>query len=378
MKKRSLSRLTALLCACLCTGFLGACGSMSSSAPAGSAAATELAQDAAVPDADSRNEDPSLAWNGSAEESSAAGTVSSAEETGKDTSDAAERKLVVTLDYSVETKDLDALDASILQKTKELGGYVESSSKDGPKEYTEESWYDGRRYASYVVRIPSDKVENFASALEGESNVTNKSTNTEDITLQYIDTDSRRQSLREEQTRLEEMLKKAETVDEMIQIENALTEVRSSLKDLETQIRYYDNQVDYSTVNISVTETREYTIQKEEKTLSERIQEGFAASVEELSRHVEDLAVGFVSNLPMILYWVVIVFAALLLIRLFVAIVVAIFASRDWKEKRKAKKRARRQARAAKKQAKKTEKILEKKEEEKLLRQKDDSKGASS
>lgn len=376
MKKRFLYGLAALSCA----AFLGACGS-GNREPIRSASTQALTQDYSVPDATSQNEDPSLSWNESLEATDGSYDESAQlpqEDAVIGTSASTERKLVVTLDYTIETKDLDALDASILEETKKLGGYIESSSKDGPKEYTEDSWYDGKRYASYVVRIPSEKLDAFATALEGESNVTNKSTNTEDITLQYIDTDSRRQSLREEETRLTEMLKKAETVDEMIQIENALTEVRSSLKDLETQIRYYDNQVDYSTVNISVTETREYTIQKEEKTLSERIQEGFAASVEELSRHVEDLAVGFVSNLPMILYWVVIIFAALLLIRLFVAIVVAIFASRDWKEKRKAKKRARRQARAAKKQAKKTEKILEKKEEEKLLRKKDDSKGASS
>ena len=375
MKKRFLCGLAALACA----AFLGACGSESRE-PIRSASTQALTQDYSVPDATSQNEDPSLSWNESLEATDGSYDESAQlpqEDAVIDTSASTERKLVVTLNYTIETKDLDALDASILEETKKLGGYIESSSKDGPKEYTEDSWYDGKRYASYVVRIPSEKLDAFATALEGESNVTNKSTNTEDITLQYIDTDSRRQSLREEETRLTEMLKKAETVDEMIQIENALADVRSSLKDLETQIRTFDNQVDYSTVNISVTETKEYTVQKEEKTFPERIREGFADSVEELSRHVEDLAVGLVSNLPMILYWIVILFVIILLIRLFLAILVAIFASRDWKEKRKAKKRARKEKRAQKKQAKKTEKVLEKKEEEKLLHQ-EDSKGANS
>lgn len=71
---------------------------------------------------------------------------------------------------------------------------------------SDDSW--NVRYASYLIRIPSDNLYNFTSDLEDDTNVINQSTTVDDITLQYIDTDSKRKALRLEQTRLEEMLEK--------------------------------------------------------------------------------------------------------------------------------------------------------------------------
>ncbi|MGN1021866.1 MAG: DUF4349 domain-containing protein [Lachnospiraceae bacterium] len=365
MKRHTLTLLAAVLAGSLA---LTACGAASESAgtSADSYVESDIA-DNAVADKSSVNEDPSLSWDSASLAATDAGAQDTGETEGEAvTDDATGQKLVVTLNYSVETKDLDALDESILAETKKLGGYVESSSKDGNHE-GDDSWY--ARYATYTLRIPSEKLDEFATALEGESSVTSKSTDTQDITLQYIDTDSRKTALETEKKRLEEMLKKAESVDDLIQIENALTDVRSELQELETTLRHYDNQVSYSTVNISVTETKEYTAVTESRTPAERIQEGFASSVQELRDHVENLAVDLASNAPMILYYLVLAIIVILLIRLVVAILVAIFASREWKEKRRAKKKARKQAREKKKEDQAREKLLEKEEEKKLLQE---------
>jgi hypothetical protein len=366
MRRHTLTLLAAVLTGSLA---LSACGAAttSSAGPSSDGYAESYLADNAVADKASVNEDPSLSWDSASLAATDAGGQDTGETDGAVATDTASgQKLVVTLNYSVETKDLDALEQSILEETKKLGGYVEASSKDGAND-SDDSWYG--RYATYTLRIPSGKLEEFATALEGESSVTSKSTDTQDITLQYIDTDSRKTALETEQKRLEEMLKEAESVDDLIQIENALTDVRSELQELETTLRHYDNQVSYSTVNISVTETKEYTVVTESRTMAERIRDGFSSSVEELRDHVENLAVDLASNAPMILYYLVLAIIVILLIRLAVAILVAIFASREWKEKRRAKKRARKEAKEKKKEDRAREKQLEREEEKKLLQE---------
>lgn len=345
------------------TGFIGislmtACGRVPSSV---SSDARYAVASNSVAAADANNEESSLTLNTdySLSKSASANTADSAVDSDKEIEAEQEngQKLVITMNYSLETKDLDALDAKIQEGVKKAGGYIETSSKDNPSSasYSDDSW--NVRYASYLIRIPSDNLYNFTSDLEDDTNVINQSTTVDDITLQYIDTDSKRKALRLEQTKLEEMLEKAETVDEMLQVENALTDVRSELESIETQIRHYDNQVDYSTVNIDVTETKEYTSEQKTKTVAQRIQEGFTKSVGSLRTHMEDLVVSIVSNLPMILYYIAIFLIAILIIRFVVAIIITFFASKEWKAKRKVAKQARKDRKQQEKEEKRKNKM---------------------
>lgn len=346
---------TAAIAALFLAGSLTSCGAASTStstmetaAVTDYAASADMAEGTTSLDAGIRN---------------AADAVSYEEEDGSESAAIpadSSRKLVVTVDYEVETKDFDGLDQVIREKTDALGGYISYSSIQGDAQ-------EGGRTASYTVLVPAEHLTEFTSSLEGEANILSKSTSTEDITLEYNDTDSRREALEEEEKQLLALMDKAETVDEMIQIENALSDVRAKRKDLETQINLYDNETEYSTVSLYVTETKVYTEPEEETSWQERISEGFGESLEELRTHAENLAVRIVSNLPMILYYIVLIFIVILLVRLFVWILVRIFASSEWKAKKKERKLAKKQAKAEKKQAAKKEKELEKEEERKLL-----------
>ncbi len=255
-------------------------------------------------------------------------------------------KLVVTASYSVETKDLDALLATVKTKTKDLGGYIESSNisngyTDTPEDdpgivyYSSEdsrTYTSNSRYATLVVRIPADQLDAFtADALQG-TNITDQSTTTDDITLQYVDTKSQIDALKTEQENLISMMDKAESVDDLIQIENALTDVRSQLQSLESQKKVMDNQVAYSTVNLDITETTEYTVSEENLTFGERLKRGFADSASSFALHMKNLALGFLSNLPMILYWIIIIAIVIAVLRILVQILKAVFGRRKNKK----------------------------------------------
>ena len=81
------------------------------------------------------------------------------------------------------------------------------------------------------------------------------------MTLDYVDVESRKKMLETEQQRLLELLETAESLDDILTIESRLTEVQYELDSKESQLRTYDNQIDYSTVYLDIDEVVRYTPQ---------------------------------------------------------------------------------------------------------------------
>ena len=86
-----------------------------------------------------------------------------------------------------------------------------------------------------------------------------------------------------EQERLLQLLEQAESIEDIITIEQRLSDVRYQLESMESQLRSYDNQVDYSTVYLYIDEVEVYT-PVEEETTWERISAGFMDSLKEYRR----------------------------------------------------------------------------------------------
>ena len=221
------------------------------------------------------------------------------------------RKLIKNVQMELETKEFDKVTAAISNRVAQLGGYIENSSISNPNSYDQ---YVGRRNMNITARIPCDRLDEFVQQVETEGNVTYKNENVTDITLQYTDTESRKKSLLTEQERLNELMKKAETVEDIIAIESRLSEVRYQLESIESQLRTYDNQVDYSTVNININEVVDYTPVKE-TSVWERISEGFKASLISVGNFFENLFVGILALSPILLLIAVFIVIIVLVIR---------------------------------------------------------------
>ncbi len=209
------------------------------------------------------------------------------------------RKLIKTVDMDVETKEYDLVMSKLEQQINSLGGYIERSDAYNG------STYSGRyneRYAYMTIRIPKDKLNAFLETVSGISNVVRRSDNVEDVTLQYVDMESRRDTLKIEQERLLALLKQADDLESIIVLEERLSEVRYQLESMESQLRTLDNQVDYSTVNLNVSEVKELT-PVAEQTVLERIAEGFKDSLEDIGDDAVDFAVWFVINIPYFVVW---------------------------------------------------------------------------
>lgn len=217
------------------------------------------------------------------------------------------RKLIRNVDMDVETDSFDALISGINSRISELGGYVEQSSTSGRRAGYQNTPIP--RSASVTARIPSDKLEQFITTVEETGNVINKTETTEDVTLQYSDIESRKKSLSIEQDRIWELLEKADTLEAVITLEERLSEIRYQLESMESQLRLYDNQVDYSTVILRIDEVTVFTPTAPEST-GQRVQKGFTRNWDRMCGFFVSLFVGLTAGSPI---WVPIVCAALLL-----------------------------------------------------------------
>ncbi|MCI8865385.1 MAG: DUF4349 domain-containing protein [Lachnospiraceae bacterium] len=206
----------------------------------------------------------------------------------------ANRKLIRTIHLNVETTEFDKLLAGIRQSATETGGYIEQSEISGS---SISSSQPGRRYAYLAVRIPSAHLDPFLFQINEQSNVTNRSESIEDVTLQYSDIESRKKTLAVEQERLWALLEKADTLEAVIALEERLSEIRYELESFESQLRLYDNQVDYSTVYLNIDEVRVFTPTTPDS-VATRIQKGFTRNLEGVVNGLVNFTVWLLSSLP--------------------------------------------------------------------------------
>ena len=250
------------------------------------------------------------------------------------------RKLIRRFSLDVETLEYDSFIATIKAEVSSFGGYIESSSTSG-NSYN----YSSSRYANFVCRIPSDKVDEFIGNVGGLGNITFCNEDTEDVTLNYVDTEARIKSLKTEYDQLLELLAEAENIDTIILLQQRLTEVRYQLESYESQLRTYDNLVDYSTVNLYVNEVKRITA-PEQETVWQRIASDFSDNIYDIWVGAQNFFVWFIANIPYFIIWAVIIIGAAFITRFFL--------------KKSSKYQERKAARKARKEYKKAQKLAEK------------------
>lgn len=236
-------------------------------------------------------------------------TDETAAETDADASETTQRKLIRNIYIDAETMDFDNLVNDLQRQTDELGGYVEYSSISGRSYY-----YDNTRYAELSLRIPKDKTDEFLNQVGEAANITSKSENVQDVTLTYVDLESHVKALRTEEEQLMNILAQAETVEDIMSIQSRLSEVRYQLESYASQLNTYDNQVEYDTVTIYISEVTKET-PTEDLSVWDKMKEGFADSVLGIGEGFTDLCIWFVANIPYFVILFVVVLAIIAIVK---------------------------------------------------------------
>lgn len=228
--------------------------------------------------------------------------------------DIAVDKIIYSASATVETTDFDDTITKLEAMIAQYGGFVESSSVSGNNYSSISRGYASRRSADYRIRIPSSSFSAVMTGLSTLGNVPYSNTYTENITSQYYDTQARLEAYRAQEQSLLEMMRSADTVSDLLEIQEQLSEVRYRIESLQSTLTNWDRQVSYSTISLSVLEVQEYT---PEAKLSFGQQLGLAMSrgLKSLGEFFRDFLLWLVEALPALVILAVVVVLAVLLIR---------------------------------------------------------------
>ncbi len=191
------------------------------------------------------------------------------------------RKVIVTAHVSAETEDYDGAMAWVKTALSQAGGRMENAEQYAHNQ--------SRRSCQLTLRIPAGQLEGFLTELEGRCNVVERSVREEDVTLDYVDTESHKKALLVEQERLLELLAQADKLEDLLDIDQ--------LQNYESALRVYDGQIDYSTVHMSLQEVRELT-EPTPESWGSRALEGMKENARSIGRFFQELALFVVTHLP--------------------------------------------------------------------------------
>ncbi|MBO5976211.1 MAG: DUF4349 domain-containing protein [Oscillospiraceae bacterium] len=154
-------------------------------------------------------------------------------------------KLIYTANMELETTSFDDSVAGLEELVNKMGGYFERSNVNN---------YGSYRSGNYTVRVPAENYDAFCSAAGQLCQLNYIDRSATDVSEAYYDTEARLETQKIKQERLQNLLAKAESMEDIIDLENALSETEYQIEQLTGTLRKYDSLVGYSTISIYLQE----------------------------------------------------------------------------------------------------------------------------
>ena len=231
-------------------------------------------------------------------------------------------KIIRQGELNIQTEQFDQSVEALNQLTASCGGYFESASVYGGGSRDA----NARRRGEYVIRVPSERYDHFLSSTGQLGYVTSKSESSQDVGERYYDTEARLKTQRTKQERLLALLERSETMEDIIVLENALSEVEYQIEQYSSELNRYDALVGFSTFYVYLNEVGRVTEDVgETASLGQRMAAGVQASFLGLGQGLQDLLIWMSYNLVLVVILAVVIAAG------------AVAGRRYWKDLRKKK-----------------------------------------
>ena len=143
--------------------------------------------------------------------------------------------------------------------------------------------------------------------LEKDGQVVNSSINARNVSVTYATREASKKALEIEQSRLLEMMEKAESVEDMIRVEERLTEVERELNSEKSELSALDRDVNFSTIYISLQEVFEYSEKVVEVTYGERLRKAFGRAVDGFVSFWQELILFIVETFPFLIMLAIVI-----------------------------------------------------------------------
>lgn len=223
-------------------------------------------------------------------------------------------KIIYSATANIETTEFEKSIAALNSMVESLGGFIQSSSLSGGNYYSTAAGYASNRYASYTVRIPSVHFNEIMNNLSSLGNVPYSYTYSENISAQYYDTQARLEAYKVQETRLVEMMEVAQTVEDIITIEDRLTELRYRIESLQSSLNNWDRQVSYSTIDLSIQEVEVYTPATAVK-YGDQLSLAFKTGLQRAGEFFKQLLIDVLAYLPVLVFVAIAVVVIIVIVK---------------------------------------------------------------
>ena len=197
-------------------------------------------------------------------------------------------KLIRRAEISIQTEQFDQSKAALDQLVAECNGYFENSSEYGGSRRD----INASRRGEYTVRVPAEKYDQFLSSTGELGYVTSKNESSEDVGERYYDTEARLKTQRTKQERLLALLEKAESMEDIIALESALSDVEYQIEQYSSELNRYDALISFATFQVYLDEVGRVTQEVgETASLGARMAAGFQASFRNLGQGFQNFLI---------------------------------------------------------------------------------------
>jgi len=205
-----------------------------------------------------------------------------------------DRQVVTHASLAVTVPKLDEAQAEVLRITTTLGGYVQSSNFNN---------FTDNQHWSFTLRVPSDKSNEAVRLISALGSVQSSGSNRQDVTEEYMDLEARLTVMRLEESRLLELLRRANTIDDYLKVESHLTRVRIEIEQATGRLRFLTHSVDMATIGLTLTPERGAIPPKPVgfAGLGQRLSAAFRQGLNAVVEIVSGTLVFVVASLPLLL-----------------------------------------------------------------------------
>ncbi len=219
-----------------------------------------------------------------------------------------EQKLIYTAYLEMESTAFDETAEALAALTRVCGGYFSSSNV--------RNYNSGYRSASYTIRVPAAQYEDFLAQAGELCHVLQRNSTAEDVSEEYYDIAGRLKTQQTKLARLQELLKQAQNMEDLITIETAISDTETQIEYLSGTLQHYDALVDYATVNIQLREVYRLSNTEEPvKGFGSRFITALRSGWENFVDDTEDFLVDLAYSWMWLVIWLVIIVVAVRLIR---------------------------------------------------------------
>ena len=159
------------------------------------------------------------------------------------TSSTAPRHIIRNGRLRWQTNDWKKTHADISRNVEHLGGFVGND-----QQYRSDGYFE----QTLVVRIPSDRFEQFVSQIgRNVDRFDVREFDAQDVTEDFIDLEARLAVKQDIESRYRELLTRAESVEDVLKVERELGSIRTDIESVEGRLKYLRDQIAFSTLQIS-------------------------------------------------------------------------------------------------------------------------------